>query len=219
MNWEGGEYEPRQERAERMKERILDAALELFSEQGYHGTNTKEVAARAGVATGSVYRYFADKKALFLAVMKRMEEHLRGRIFGFGRTLAESGDSPRQMLERMVTFSLEAHREHRGMHREILVMTMLDPDVATLVAEREARVRRELMEFLAATPGLRAQDDPEAAAEMMHLAVEEVAHRAVIFESPLGKGLTRALVDMLAAWLIPGGDDRGRGRSAEESVQ
>ena len=206
---------PMQKRAEATRQALLDAALALFGEQGFHGTNTKEIAARAGVATGSVYRYFTDKKALFLAVMTRMEDTMRVSIFGFGRELACSGASPREILERLVSFALEAHRPHRGFHREVLAMTMQDADVARVEAQREARVRRELMDLLAAMPGQRPLDDLEAAAEMVHQAVESVAHAAVIFESPLGRGTPDARPDGHARGLA----HRQGERLAEESVQ
>ncbi len=43
---------------------ILDAALAAFAARGYHGTAVPEVAAAAGVGTGTLYRYFANKEAL-----------------------------------------------------------------------------------------------------------------------------------------------------------
>jgi len=46
------------------KEAILDAALELFSERGFHGTTVAMIAERAQVAAGTIYRYFADKDDL-----------------------------------------------------------------------------------------------------------------------------------------------------------
>jgi len=46
------------------REAILDAALGLFADRGYHGTTMPEVAERAEVGAGTVYRYFASKEAL-----------------------------------------------------------------------------------------------------------------------------------------------------------
>jgi AcrR family transcriptional regulator len=46
------------------RQAILDAALELFAERGFHGTAVPLVAERAGVGAGTVYRYFASKEAL-----------------------------------------------------------------------------------------------------------------------------------------------------------
>ncbi len=47
---------------------ILDAALELFVERGFFGTTVPSVADRAGVAAGSIYRYFESKEALVNAL-------------------------------------------------------------------------------------------------------------------------------------------------------
>lgn len=48
------------------KERILNAALKLFSHQGYHATTTKEIAAESGVAEGLIFYHLGDKRKLLL---------------------------------------------------------------------------------------------------------------------------------------------------------
>jgi AcrR family transcriptional regulator len=50
------------------RERILDAALSLFAERGFHGTPVPLVAERAQVGAGTIYRYFASKEALVNAL-------------------------------------------------------------------------------------------------------------------------------------------------------
>lgn len=50
--------------------RLLDAALELFETRGYDGVAVPEIAAKAGVATGTVYLCFADKAALVNALYR-----------------------------------------------------------------------------------------------------------------------------------------------------
>lgn len=52
-----------------MRARILDAAFELFQEQGYNGSSVHEIAARAGVTGGALHHHFPTKKALGLAVI------------------------------------------------------------------------------------------------------------------------------------------------------
>lgn len=47
---------------------MLDAALHLFADRGYHGTAVPEIAARAGVGMGTLYRSFSTKEALVNAV-------------------------------------------------------------------------------------------------------------------------------------------------------
>jgi AcrR family transcriptional regulator len=70
------------ERAERSRAIILDAALQLFSRQGFRATSIRDIAARAGVSTGSVYHHFRDKEALFETLLQQF------------RTFGESPDFP-----------------------------------------------------------------------------------------------------------------------------
>lgn len=51
------------------KERILQAALTLFSKQGYHATTTKEIAGESGVAEGLIFYHFGDKRKLLLHIV------------------------------------------------------------------------------------------------------------------------------------------------------
>lgn len=55
-------------------ERILDAALELFAERGFHGTAVPLVAERARVGAGTIYRYFEHKEALVNALYRRWKQ-------------------------------------------------------------------------------------------------------------------------------------------------
>lgn len=52
---------------------ILQAALELVAENGFHGAPMAMIADRAGVGAGTIYRYFADKDALMIAVYGVLE--------------------------------------------------------------------------------------------------------------------------------------------------
>jgi AcrR family transcriptional regulator len=59
-----------EQRSERSRAAILEAALELFSHRGYGATAVRDIAERAGVSTGAVYHQFPDKEALFLALLE-----------------------------------------------------------------------------------------------------------------------------------------------------
>ena len=56
-----------EERSQRSRAQVLDAALALFSHQGYRATSMREIADKAGVSTGNVYHHFKDKEAIFLS--------------------------------------------------------------------------------------------------------------------------------------------------------
>jgi AcrR family transcriptional regulator len=53
---------------EQTKNRILRAALHLFASKGYDGTTTRDLAASAGVAEGTLFRHFTNKKAILIEV-------------------------------------------------------------------------------------------------------------------------------------------------------
>jgi len=55
--------------ADRTKEKILNTALKLFSQKGYLGATTKEIAKSAGIAEVTLFRYFPSKSALFEEVI------------------------------------------------------------------------------------------------------------------------------------------------------
>ena len=71
------------------RDRVLDAALELFVEFGYKGTTTREIARRARVNEVTVFRQFGTKQGLFRAVVLR-ETDIRDRLEGL--ELRPSGD-------------------------------------------------------------------------------------------------------------------------------
>lgn len=51
-------------RLKEKEQKILDAALKLFVQRGFHGTSTSEIAKTAGVATGTLFHYFKTKEEL-----------------------------------------------------------------------------------------------------------------------------------------------------------
>jgi AcrR family transcriptional regulator len=58
------------------REKILEAALDLFRERGFEQATMREIAARAGVATGLAYYYFESKNAIVLAFYHRAKDDL-----------------------------------------------------------------------------------------------------------------------------------------------
>jgi AcrR family transcriptional regulator len=52
-----------------LRESILRAAEALFAEAGYQGATMAQIAARAGMSTGNLYRYFANKDQLFYSIV------------------------------------------------------------------------------------------------------------------------------------------------------
>jgi TetR/AcrR family transcriptional regulator, acrAB operon repressor len=98
-----------EEKSQRSRDHILDAALRLFSRQGYRATSIRDIAAAAALSTGNVYHHFKDKEALFRALLDRYFEAIKNPDFPFNRALAEGafpddleelGRSARESIER-----------------------------------------------------------------------------------------------------------------------
>ena len=62
------------------RDAILVAAVDLFVERGFHGTAVPEIAERAGVGAGTIYRYFASKEAIVNAIYQRYKGEIFARI-------------------------------------------------------------------------------------------------------------------------------------------
>lgn len=58
--------------AEQRREQLLESARKLFSEKGYRGTSTEEIAANAGLTKGALYFHFKSKEEILVALVKAM---------------------------------------------------------------------------------------------------------------------------------------------------
>src|SRR3954452_19965820 len=56
------------------RQQILDAATKVFAAKGFHRTTIREIAQEAGIADGTIYNYFANKDALLLGILDRLNE-------------------------------------------------------------------------------------------------------------------------------------------------
>lgn len=58
------------------RKKLLDSALKLFVEFGFHGTPTSKIAKEAGVANGTLFHYFATKEELIIALYVEIKEEM-----------------------------------------------------------------------------------------------------------------------------------------------
>lgn len=64
-------------RGRRRREQIVDAATELFDQQGFHATSIDDIGAAAGISGPGLYRHFGSKDDLLIAVFDRIWDRLR----------------------------------------------------------------------------------------------------------------------------------------------
>ena len=129
---------------------LLDAALELFTEQGFGASSIPEICARAGLTKGAFYSNFADKEALFLALFDRQAAARAARVRAM---LAD----PQALAEVVRTGSGPPGLDFEDTERRWFLISMeftlhaiRRPQVAALLADHETRIRTELAALLTA---------------------------------------------------------------------
>ncbi|HEV3451742.1 MAG TPA: TetR/AcrR family transcriptional regulator [Acidimicrobiia bacterium] len=80
-----------QRRPEARRDELLDAAQRLFTRHGLAQTSVADIAAEAGVAKGSVYRYFESKEALLSALKDRFFERMMERVTAVVAAMPDAG--------------------------------------------------------------------------------------------------------------------------------
>jgi AcrR family transcriptional regulator len=136
------------------REALLDAAILEFEEQGYEGTNSNRIAARAGYAPQTFYRHFPDKLAIFLAVYADWSDSGIAAI----PVVANPAGAAQAILDH--------HKAARVFRRSLRALTATEPRVA----EARARARRRQVAALAAaSPRFRATPAPSRFAALLVL--------------------------------------------------
>jgi TetR/AcrR family transcriptional regulator, acrAB operon repressor len=100
-----------EERSEKSRQHILDAALKLFSHNGYGATSVRDIAEEAKLSKGNVYHHFPDKETIFRDLLDRYFQVMSKPDFPFNQALA-SGSFP-ENLERIGQAVREVVREYR----------------------------------------------------------------------------------------------------------
>jgi AcrR family transcriptional regulator len=107
---------------------ILDAGVALLSEQGYAGCSVAAVAARAGIATGSVYKHFQNKAELSVELFRFVVTH---EVDAVAKAAAQPGDLVQRVIEVIKTFTSRALKSPR-----LAYALLVEPVDAPVEAER-----------------------------------------------------------------------------------
>jgi AcrR family transcriptional regulator len=186
------------------KEAILDAALTVFAERGFEAARLDDVAARAGVAKGTLYLYFKDKESLF-------EELLRGAVSPLVErvtALAEAPDVPFEKALDVIFAFFE--REVLGTKRKLLIRLIMTegprfPRIAELHYRTVVSRVLPLVQKIAARAAARGETANDAVARFPQLIAAPLL-TAIIWDGLFAKidpldvaGFLRAHRDVLTA--------------------
>ena len=118
------------------KEKILAAALDLFSQKGYEGTNIRELAASLGLVKSGIYKHYESKEEIWNALLDKMIAYY-GERFGSAEHLPPVPDSLEGLLDmtmRMVDITV--HDEMIIKTRKLLSIEQFRDDRARMLATR-----------------------------------------------------------------------------------
>ena len=118
------------------RERILETALQMFSRNGYAGTNVRELTAALGLVKSSMYKHFESKEAIWNSLLDQMIAYYDAR-FGSKEHLPpvpESLEGLVQMTMRMVDFTV--HDEKVVMTRKVLAIEQFRDERARALATK-----------------------------------------------------------------------------------
>jgi AcrR family transcriptional regulator len=183
----------RTDRGRRRREAVLDAAADAFHARGFHGASVDDVCAAAGITGPGLYRHFASKDALLMAVLDRVWTTLKPAVERAGEL------PPGEALETLLTAHLDLALE------QPTALVLLIRELRHLPEDYRARARRNHGRYVdawsQALRGVRPDIDRAAARATVlavHGLVDSGAVRGRVGEVGLSRSAYRRLLAELA---------------------
>ena len=191
---------PQQKRSITTKNKLELAAKALFSQKGYHGTNAREIADKAGVSVGSFYSYYEDKKSIFMEIFRK---HSEDRIMEIIRNIPKDSIKAKESVYQIIKAILDANELSPEFHREAMALRYSDSEIEALYERIHKQNIQIFMEQLQSHKDLLRVQDIEAASMVVCKASEEVLDSIKTFNSGLDETrLIDALSDMIYCYLF-----------------
>jgi AcrR family transcriptional regulator len=121
---------------------VLDQAIEVFREQGFHATSIAAISQATGLTVGSIYKAFKDKETLFIAAIKRYSlsrsKQLKKRL--------SSAKTGYERVNEMVSFYAEASQDSEGKRGCLVVNAAADMSTFDDKTAAEIKAALDLVE-------------------------------------------------------------------------
>ena len=198
----------KQPRAERTYAAILEAAARVFPRLGYDGTQTPDIAKEAGVSTGAVYRYFEDKRQIFLEMAEVELAKIRAEVEVRLGALAVTGSAadPSVAVGHLIDTLFAQIKKDSPLARVFSALALTDPDVAALKARTDAADRAAVAFIIEASVPRSIVANPAATAVIVHAAAvgtaTELALRHKKAPGPSESEVKEALRELLVGFFF-----------------
>ncbi|WP_019155603.1 TetR/AcrR family transcriptional regulator [Robertmurraya massiliosenegalensis] len=128
---------PKQARAQAKREALLRSGSILFVEKGYDQTTAKEIAFHAGVATGTFYRYFSDKRQLLMSLLEE----------NFDLLMPPKPDWNNLDPEYFLSSLISEHFDRLssvGLHRVLPELVSRDHELAEMIRKAKRKIHEQI---------------------------------------------------------------------------
>ncbi|ORW33553.1 TetR family transcriptional regulator [Mycobacterium paraense] len=140
----------RERRLEHTRSTLLDAAEEVFAEKGFMAASLDDIASAAGYTKGAIYKHFATKEDLFLAVSDR---YWRRYFDNFAEVMSTATHIGARELDQIAARWRELSRdrgtEHAALGHEFTLYLLRNPEARERVAAKRSEVVEKLAKYIA----------------------------------------------------------------------
>jgi len=186
------------ERDELRRNQIVTAARECVLRRGFHASSMAEIAARAQMSVGQVYRYFANKEAIVHAIVERIVSQRLEWVASTARQI----DRPRMLARRL--FSDErAEKDDHALLLEVTAEATRNPAVAEIVRAADRRLHAQGVEAVRQDQPHLSDREISARVEFMAVLAEGTAFRRLT-DHPADPQLLEAIYSEVIGRLLPG---------------
>jgi len=196
---------PQQARSRRTRQQILESAVRCFETEGFDRTTTAAIARRAGVAVGTLYGYFPDKRAILLEVLQSTTAEIADyTVRNLDPALWRDAD-PHASVRSLIGALFHTRTFNPGMQRILWERYFKDREFRRAVEQSEHRVRAALTTLFTAlhADGRLRIDDLETAAFVIYTAVEWTASRLMLGEAGADiDAAVTAVSDMVSRFVL-----------------
>ena len=179
---------PQQARSRRTREKLIEAAVDCFERLGFEETTTAMIAAEAGVAVGTVYNYFTDKREIILELFELTDREVADEVIAQLDPASWQGTTdPRDRTRSLIDAIFHAQRLQPGIQRILWAQFFKDPEFRKPFEAIRSRIREAIDAFIVAVDesGLCRPDlDREMASFVVLNAVQWNASQAFLNDDP-----------------------------------
>jgi AcrR family transcriptional regulator len=135
--------------AEDRREQIIEVAVRLFSQRGFRGTTTKEIAAAAGVNEAIIFRHFSTKRELYAAIIDRKANSAGMKALRSALAEAMGQNDDRRVFETLAFHMLEFHERDDTAMRLLLYSALEGHELAEMITRNHIlKTHQQMAEYV-----------------------------------------------------------------------